>query len=204
MNSKRTFDLFAAALGLLLLAPVLAMVALIIVIDSPGTALFVQDRVGKDGTNFRIIKFRSMTASQNVDSSQLTIGNDRRVTKLGFLLRKWKVDELPQLWNVLIGDMSIVGPRPEVPKYVAYYPSEIRNIVLSVRPGITDPCSLRLSNESNILAKADDPHKYYVETLLPKKLKIYVKYVNEQSFYSDLQIIFQTFFVILLQKNRTV
>jgi lipopolysaccharide/colanic/teichoic acid biosynthesis glycosyltransferase len=204
MNPKRTFDLLAAGFGLIFFAPILAMVALIVVIDSPGPALFFQDRVGRGGTVFRIIKFRSMTASTNMDASQLTIGNDLRITKFGSLLRKWKVDELPQLWNVLKGDMSIVGPRPEVPKYVAHYPTKTRSIILSVRPGITDPCSLILSNESAILSNADDPHHYYIKVLLPKKLKIYEKYVENQSFLFDTKIIISTIIFILLQKYKDI
>lgn len=202
MNFKRTFDLLVAGLGLIILAPFLAVIAIMIALDSPGPILFSQDRVGRGGAVFRIFKFRSMTASTDTDGLQITVGADSRITKLGSLLRKWKLDELPQLWNVTVGEMSIVGPRPEVPKYVAHYPAKIRERILSVRPGLTDPCSLGLSNESKILATARDPHKYYVEILLPEKIKIYDQYVKNQSFFLDLKIIIFTVSFIILQKSQ--
>jgi lipopolysaccharide/colanic/teichoic acid biosynthesis glycosyltransferase len=128
---------------------------------------------------------------------RITIGADPRITRVGAFLRRWKLDELPQLWNVLIGDMSLVGPRPEVPEYVAIYPQPTRDLILSVRPGITDPCSISFRNESEILATADDPERFYIEKLLPQKLKISMDYVNSQSLLSDIIIVFKTIFAVL-------
>lgn len=201
---KRAFDIFASGIGLILLAPILALLVLLISLDSTGSPIFKQERVGRGGVVFRIYKLRTMTVSVRPDSQQITVGADPRITRFGAFLRKWKLDELPQLWNVLFGQMSLVGPRPEVPKYVAHYPADLRDVVLSVRPGITDPCSLRLGNESELLGQASDPHKFYIEHLLPRKLDIYVKYVLNQSFYKDLKIIFATFIIIIMQNNKEI
>lgn len=187
-----------------MLAPILALLVLLISLDSTGSPIFKQERVGRGGVVFRIYKLRTMTVSVRPDSQQITVGADPRITRFGAFLRKWKLDELPQLWNVLLGQMSLVGPRPEVPKYVAHYPADLRDVVLSVRPGITDPCSLRLGNESELLGQASDPHKFYIEHLLPRKLDIYVKYVLNQSFYKDLKIIFATFIIIIMQNNKEI
>jgi lipopolysaccharide/colanic/teichoic acid biosynthesis glycosyltransferase len=204
MDAKRIFDILASGIGLVLLAPVLALIMLLIPLDSAGSPFFTQDRVGRRGVIFKIYKFRTMAKSSERDLSEITVGMDPRITKFGASLRKWKLDELPQLWNVLRGQMSLVGPRPEVPKYVAHYPADLRHLVLSVRPGITDPCSLRLGNESELLGKARDPHKFYIEQLLPKKLEIYSKYVNNQSLYSDILIIFETILIVFQQKYKEI
>lgn len=188
---KRAFDLAAATAGVVLLLPLLAAIALWIRLDSPGPVLFRQARVGRGGQLFEILKFRTMAA--RVDPQrQLTVGRDPRITRAGHFLRKYKLDELPQLFNVIGGSMSLVGPRPEVPRYVACYPPELRDLVLSVKPGVTDLASILYKEESTILGKAADPERAYIETILPTKLEYYVRYVRERSFWGDLRIIFLT------------
>lgn len=190
---KRSFDLLVAALGLILIAPLFLVCVLAVRLSSPGPIFFRQQRVGRHNRIFRILKFRTMhVAVPGSLSPQITIGRDPRITPSGAFLRKWKLDELPQLWNVLVGDMSLVGPRPEVPRYVETYPPAMRNLVLSVRPGITDPCSIRLRNESDILAKVENPERFYVEVLLPEKLRVSSEYVQNRSFFADIHIIIQT------------
>lgn len=188
---KRLFDMLAALGGLLVLLPLFAVCALVVRWSSPGPILFRQRRVGLHGRIFDILKFRTMR-SDNAPAPQITIGRDLRITSAGVFLRQWKLDELPQLWNVLVGDMSLVGPRPEVPKYVALYPEQLREQILSVRPGITDPCSIHLRNESALLASAADPERFYVEELLPEKLRMSSEYVQNQSLLADLGIILRT------------
>lgn len=194
--SKRLFDLLAAGAGLLLLSPLLLVLALWIRLDSPGPVLFRQQRVGRHGVLFDIYKFRTMTDRPDL-GRQLTVGRDPRVTRAGHFLRRSKLDELPQLINVLLGEMSLVGPRPEVPRYVACYPPEAREVVLSVAPGITDWASVQYKEESEILGSAPDPERAYVETILPVKLEYYQRYVREQSFWLDLRIIVRTLTAIL-------
>jgi lipopolysaccharide/colanic/teichoic acid biosynthesis glycosyltransferase len=189
--SKRLFDVAAALAGLVLLAPWFALAALWIKLDSPGPVFFRQQRVGRHGKPFSIYKFRTMTAAP-AETLQLTVGRDRRITGAGQFLRHYKLDELPQLINVLQGAMSLVGPRPEVPRYVACYPPEVRAIVLSVAPGITDWASILYREESAILGRAADPELAYRETILPAKLDYYVRYVRERGFWSDLGIIVRT------------
>ena len=194
--SKRLFDVLAAACGLLLLAPVLFAIALWIRLDSPGPALFRQRRVGRHGRLFDIYKFRTM-ADRPDDGRQLTVGQDPRITRAGRFLRRTKLDELPQLLNVLEGTMSLVGPRPEVPRYVDRYPPAARQTVLSVAPGITDLAAILFKDENDILGHAPDPERAYVETILPVKLKYYQRYVHERSFWLDLSILFRTLVAIL-------
>lgn len=189
---KRLFDIVFAATALLGLLPVLAVCAMAVRLSSRGPIFFRQQRVGLLGRIFKILKFRTMRVEDTGTEPQVTIGQDPRITRSGAFLRKWKLDELPQLWNVVVGDMSLVGPRPEVPKYVETYPTTVRDLVLSVRPGITDPCSIYLRNESEILAKAENPERFYVETLLPEKLRISGEYVKNRGFFSDIRIIVQT------------
>lgn len=189
--SKRLFDLAASFTGLLLLAPLFVLAALWIKCDSPGPVLFRQQRVGRHGKLFAIYKFRTMTAAP-AETLQLTVGRDARITRAGQFLRHYKLDELPQLINVLQGAMSLVGPRPEVPRYVACYPPAVRAIVLSVAPGITDWASILYREESTILGSAADPERAYRETILPAKLDYYVRYVEQRSFWTDLRIIFST------------
>ena len=194
--SKRLFDIVAALAGLMLLAPLFVLVALWIKLDSPGPVWFRQQRVGRHGKPFSIYKFRTMTVAPG-DTLQLTVGCDRRITRAGQFLRRYKLDELAQLINVLQGAMSLVGPRPEVPRYVACYPPDVRAIVLSVAPGITDWAAILYRDESAILGRAADPERAYLETILPAKLDYYVRYVRERSFWTDLRIIFSTLSAIM-------
>jgi lipopolysaccharide/colanic/teichoic acid biosynthesis glycosyltransferase len=194
--SKRVFDVVAAAFGLVLLAPLFVAIALWIKLDSPGPVFYRQQRVGRGGVLFNIFKFRTMYV-RAADARQLTIGRDPRITRSGHFLRHYKVDELPQLLNVLQGSMSLVGPRPEVPRYVACYPPQVRAQVLSVAPGITDWASILYKEESTILGQASDPERAYVETILPTKLDYYLRYVRERSFWLDLRIIWRTLLAIL-------
>lgn len=187
---KRLFDLLLSALGLLLLAPLLLALALWIRLDSPGPALFRQQRVGQHGRLFRIHKFRTMRTA--VGGLPLTVGVDPRITRAGHFLRRHKLDELPQLIDVLKGDMSLVGPRPEVPRYVALYPAALRDKVLSVRPGITDPVSLAHLDESAQLARAADPEREYVEVLMPAKLRAAAAYAEHATLATDLQVLLRT------------
>lgn len=192
MIAKRVFDLLASALGLLVLAPLLLLIALAIKLDSRGPVFFRQERVGQGGKLFRIHKFRTMAVDAERRGLQITVGADARVTRVGVLLRKYKLDELAQLIDVLRGDMSLVGPRPEVPRYVACYPDDVRALVLSVKPGITDRASIEYKDENDILGKAADPQHAYVHEVLPVKLRYYVEYVNTRSFSGDVKLIFST------------
>jgi lipopolysaccharide/colanic/teichoic acid biosynthesis glycosyltransferase len=195
---KRLFDLLLSGTGLLLLAPLMLLVALAIRLDSPGPVMFRQERVGRQGKLFRIHKFRTMTYSPALAGPLITVGADARITRVGALLRRAKLDELPQLIDVLAGDMSLVGPRPEVPKYVALYPAAMREKVLSVRPGITDPASLRFLDESTLLARAADPEREYVEVVIPQKLAAAVAYAEHATLATDLRVIGQTLRTLLL------
>ena len=196
--AKRAFDLFCSAIGLLALAPVFAVVSVLIVRDSPGPVFFRQVRVGRQGRLFRIHKFRTMRHEPLQKGLSITVGADPRVTRVGAALRRYKLDELPQLIDVLRGSMSLVGPRPEVPEYVALYPERDREIVLSVRPGITDRASLEFSDESALLSGADDPQRLYVEEILPIKLQQYREYVATRALTGDIDIIFKTLAKIFL------
>lgn len=192
MIAKRLFDLVASGLGLLLLAPMLLAIALAIKLESPGRVFFRQERVGRFGKTFRIHKFRTMVTDAERQGLQITVGSDARVTRVGIVLRKYKLDELAQLIDVFVGQMSLVGPRPEVPRYVACYPADIRAIVLSVPPGITDWASIEFKEENAILGGAVDAERVYIEEILPVKLGYYVRYVRERSFMMDLRIILAT------------
>jgi lipopolysaccharide/colanic/teichoic acid biosynthesis glycosyltransferase len=186
---KRLFDLLCAGAGLVLLAPLLLGIALWIKIDTPGPVFFRQQRVGRFGALFRIHKFRSMRADAAQSGPQITVGADPRITRAGHFLRRTKLDELPQLLDVLAGTMSLVGPRPEVPRYVALYPAELRDKVLSVRPGITDPASIAYRDESALLAQAVDPERVYIEQVMPAKLRYAAMYVEGMSLRNDLRLI---------------
>ncbi|MDH0089865.1 sugar transferase [Achromobacter mucicolens] len=188
---KRLFDLMCAMMGLLLCAPIFALIALAIKLDSPGPVFFRQVRVGRNGQPFRIHKFRSMRVAGR-EQRQITVNNDARVTRTGRLLRQWKLDELPQLIDVFRGAMSLVGPRPEVPRYVDLYPPEMRSLILSVRPGITDLASIRFRDENSLLDQTGDPEAVYINQILPEKLKLQAEYVREHSFFYDLRILWQT------------
>ncbi len=190
--AKRLFDWLASTCGLLVLAPVLVVLAFWIKLDSAGPVFFRQERVGRGGKLFRIHKFRTMVTDAERRGLQITVGADARVTRVGQWLRKYKLDELPQLLDVWLGHMSLVGPRPEVPRYVACYPADVRDVVLSVRPGITDRASIEFKDENEILGRAADPHLAYVNEVLPIKLRFYVDYVAHRSFRSDVGIIVAT------------
>ena len=196
--AKRVFDLFASSLGLLILAPVFLVIAILIRCDSPGPVLFKQERVGLRGKPFRIFKFRTMHVDAEAMGGQLTVGKDPRITRIGRFLRKGKLDELPQLLNVWRGEMSLVGPRPEVPKYVALYSPE-QHKVLQVRPGITDLASIAFRNENDLLQSSDDPEKAYIEEIMPKKLALNLQYIAQGGdLWFDFRIILRTLRCILL------
>lgn len=190
--SKRLFDWCLATLGLLALGPLLLGLAAWIKLDSTGPVFFRQERVGRGGRLFRIHKFRTMVTDAEKLGPQITVGTDTRVTRAGQFLRTYKLDELPQLIDVWRGDMSLVGPRPEVPRYVACYPDDIRQLVLSVRPGITDRASIEFRDENRILAQSADPQWAYVHDILPIKLTYYTHYVRTQSLWGDLLLILET------------
>jgi len=195
--AKRLFDIAFAALALLLLCPLLLAIALWVRLDSPGPVFFRQQRVGRGGRLFGIYKFRTMHTGAEAMGPQITVGEDARITRAGAWLRRSKVDELPQFLNVLRGDMSVVGPRPEVPRYVAQYPADVRQAVLSVRPGITDLASIEFRDESALLARSSDPERTYVEQILPAKLRHAQQYVRTRSLWLDLRIIARTALALL-------
>ncbi len=189
---KRIFDFLAALAGLTIVALPMAAIALAIWVTSGRPILFTQYRVGKDGKLFRIKKFRTMVVRDTPDSN-ITVTGDERITPIGRLLRRWKLDELPQLWNVLVGEMSFVGPRPDVPGYADKLQGEARRI-LSLRPGITGPATLTYRNEEELLAQVDDPIRYNDEVIFPDKVRINLKYLEECSFTKDLYYIWKTIF----------
>ena len=195
--SKRLFDIAFSLIALLLLAPLLLAVALWVGLDSPGPVFFRQQRVGRGGQLFDIYKFRTMHTGAEAVGPQITVGQDARITRAGAWLRRSKVDELPQFLNVLRGDMSVVGPRPEVPRYVGQYSAGLRAVVLSVRPGITDLASIAFRNESDLLARSPDPERTYVAQILPVKLRYAQKYVRTHSLRLDLQIIAWTALAVM-------
>ena len=192
---KRIFDIISSLFGLILLSPFIIIIAILIKLDSKGPIFFKQVRVTKNGREFKIFKYRTMKIGSD-KYSQITVGKDSRITKVGDFLRKYKLDEIPQLINVLLGDMSLVGPRPEVPKYVALYTEEQREI-LKVRAGITDYASIEFSNENDILANEVDPEKAYIEKIMPKKIELNKKYLSEISVITDVKIILLTIKKIL-------
>ena len=199
---KRLFDIVASGCGLLVLSPLLIIVAIWIKLDSKGPVFFRQVRVGRYGKDFRIFKLRSMRVGSD-KGSQITVGgHDSRITRSGYFIRKTKIDELPQLINVFVGDMSLVGPRPEVRHYVDMWTPEQMH-VLDVRPGITDPASIRYRNENELLENADDPEKEYIEVIMQDKIKLYLEYVDAVSkgglkaFLYDISLIFKTFRAIV-------
>ena len=196
---KRIFDVIASGLGLIVLGPLFIILAIWIKLDSKGPVFYRQVRVGYKNKDFRIFKFRSMRVGADKGSLVTIGGHDPRVTRSGYFIRKFKFDELPQLINVFLGDMSLVGPRPEVRHYVDYWTSEQMH-VLDVRPGITDPASIKFRNENELMEKADDPEKYYIEVIMQEKIKLYLEYVEKHSFFYDLGLIFKTFWVIVKER----
>lgn len=195
--SKRLFDLVLSTLGLLALAPLLLLMALAIKLDSSGPVFFRQERVGRFGKPFRIHKFRTMRHDPAGKGPQITVGADSRITRVGGFLRRTKLDELPQLIDVWVGSMSLVGPRPEVPRYVAHYPVALREKVLSVRPGITDIASIEYRDESAVLARATDPEYAYIHEVMPHKLALAASYVDQASVWMDVRLIWRTVMTIM-------
>ena len=196
---KRLFDMIASGLGLIVLSPLFLLLAIWIKLDSKGPVFYRQVRVGRNNKDFRIFKFRSMRVGSDKGSLVTIGGRDPRVTKSGYWIRKFKLDEFPQLINVFIGDMSLVGPRPEVRHYVDYWTPEQMH-VLDVRPGITDPASIKFRNENELMEKAEDPEKYYIEVIMQEKIKLYLEYVEKHNFWYDLGLIFKTFWVIVKER----
>lgn len=193
---KRIFDVIASGLGLIVLSPLFLILAIWIKLDSKGPVFYRQVRVGYKNRDFRIFKFRSMRVGSDKGSLVTIGGRDPRVTRSGYWIRKFKLDELPQLINVFIGDMSLVGPRPEVRHYVDYWTPEQMH-VLDVRPGITDPASIKFRNENELMEQAEDPEKYYIEVIMQEKIKLYLEYVENHSFWGDIGLIFKTFWTIV-------
>jgi len=189
---KRIFDIIASSFGLFFLSPVFILLSIVIKLASKGTVFFIQERVGKDGVVFKMIKFRSMKMIKK-SKSTISVKGDMRVTKVGSFLRKYKLDELPELWNVLVGDMSLVGPRPDVPGYADFLRGEDRNI-LKLKPGITGPASLKYVNEEEILARQENPKEYNDKIIYPDKVRINLDYYYQSNLWIDIKIIFATIF----------
>ncbi len=188
---KRLFDIVLSIFGIIILAPFFIIISIIILLTSAGGAFYRQIRVGKEGKEFRLLKFRTMKTGSD-KNLRITVGNrDSRITVIGFYLRKYKLDELPQLFNVLTGEMSFVGPRPEVPEYVSLYTTEQRE-VLKVKPGITDYASIVYSEENELLANAQNPEELYINRIMPAKLKLNLRYISEMSFSTDVKVILKT------------
>lgn len=196
---KRIFDVIESGLGLVVLSPLFLILAVWIKLDSKGPVFYRQVRVGLHNKDFRIFKFRSMRVGADKGSLVTIGGRDPRITRSGYFIRKFKLDELPQLINVFVGDMSLVGPRPEVRHYVDYWTPEQMH-VLDVRPGITDPASIKFRNENELMEQAEDPEKYYIEVIMQEKLKLYLEYVQNHSFWGDIGLIFKTFWVIVKER----
>ena len=189
---KRLFDIFMSFSGIIILLPVLIIISVILILSFDGPVLYIQTRIGKNGNEFRLLKFRTMKNNSEMKGT-ITIEGDERVTSIGKVLRKWKLDELPSLWNVLIGDMSFVGPRPDVSGYADKLSFSHKRI-LKVRPGITGPATLKYANEEKLLANVDDPIKYNDKVIFPDKIKINLDYIDNWSFFNDIRIIFNTIF----------
>lgn len=192
----RFFDILLSSLGLILLSPIFLIIYVVIRSSSKGPGFYSQKRIGKHGRPFRLYKFRTMRIGSDKGRLITVGGKDSRITKAGFYIRKYKLDELPQLWNVLIGDMSLVGPRPEVERYVKLYTPSQR-VVLSVKPGITDYASIAFSEENIILGQAKNPEKMYIQEIMPKKIEINLQYINNRNLKEYFKIIFLTFMKIL-------
>ena len=196
---KRLFDIVASGLALIVLSPLFLVLAIWIKLDSKGPVFYRQVRVGWKNKDFRIFKFRSMRVGADKGSLVTIGGHDPRVTRSGYFIRKFKFDELPQLINVVLGDMSLVGPRPEVRHYVDYWTPEQMH-VLDVRPGITDPASIKFRNENELMEKAEDPEKYYIEVIMQEKIRLYLEYVEKHSFLYDIGLILKTVWVIVKER----
>ncbi len=193
---KRLFDIFFSLLGIIFLLPLYLIVSILILIDGKGGIFYKQERVGKNGKIFKVLKFRTMRPDSFAKGA-LTVGSrDPRITNVGYSLRKYKLDELPQLFNVLFGEMSFVGPRPEVKRYTDLY-NPFQKRVLSVRPGITDYASIKFRNENDLLSASADPEQLYIEEIMPEKLELNLKYIDNNSVFKDIKIIFDTFYTII-------
>lgn len=188
---KRIFDFIASFFGCIILIPIFIIIAILIKLDSKGPIFFKQKRVGQYGKEFEILKYRTMIVDAEKVGKQITVGNDSRITRIGKFLRKYKLDELPQLFNVLIGDMSLVGPRPEVPKYVKLYNEKERE-VLNVKPGITDFASIEYRDENEILGTVENPEEYYINVIMKHKLQLNLKYISSNNIFLDIKIILKT------------
>lgn len=188
---KRTFDIISSTIGLIILSPIFILISLCIKLDSKGTIFFKQVRVGKNKKIFKIYKFRTMVTDAEKIGKQITVGNDCRITKVGKFIRKYKIDELPQLINVLKGEMSLVGPRPEVPRYVELY-DKYQEQILLVQPGITDYASIEFRNENDILGKSSNPEETYIKDIMPTKIELNLKYIKNISLYEDFKLIIKT------------
>jgi lipopolysaccharide/colanic/teichoic acid biosynthesis glycosyltransferase len=198
--AKRIFDLVLASAALLLLSPLLGLIAVAVKLDSPGPVFYRQERVGRGGRTFRIHKFRSMVQGGAPLGPQITVGADPRITRVGALLRGRKLDELAQLFDVVMGSMSLVGPRPEVPRYVAMYPPALREKVLSVRPGMTDLASIEFRDEGEMLSRAADPEHEYVHVVMPRKLSLAAAYIDRATLASDAELLFRTLRVLFQRR----
>lgn len=193
---KRIFDVLFSLIGIIVLLPVYIIISLLVMTDSKGGILYKQERTGKGDKIFKVFKFRTMRPD-SFSKGALTVGSrDPRITNVGYYLRKYKLDELPQLFNVFFGDMSFVGPRPEVKKYTDLY-NEAQKKVLTVRPGITDYASIKFRNENDLLSVSDNPEQLYIDEIMPEKLDLNLKYINDNSLFKDIKIIFDTFYVIV-------
>ena len=196
---KRLFDIIASGCGLLVLSPIFLIMAIWIKWDSKGPVFYRQVRVGRHNKDFRILKFRSMRVGADKGSLVTIGGRDPRITRSGYFIRKYKLDEFPQLINVFKGEMSLVGPRPEVRHYVDYWTAEQMH-VLDVRPGITDPASIKFRNENELMEKAENPEDYYINVIMQEKIRLYLEYVENASFWYDIRLVFQTIKVIITER----
>ena len=196
---KRLFDILFSICALIILLPVFIVISVLIKLDSKGPVFYRQQRVGLNGKLFRIFKFRTMSTFNDVGKVQITVSDDPRITSVGSYLRKYKLDELSQFINVVLGDMSVVGPRPEVPEYIKVYPAPLREKILSVRPGITDKASIEFRNENELLDANEDPERTYIEKILPIKQRYYSDYVDKHTMLGDVNIILQTIRLIFLR-----
>ncbi len=188
---KNIFDFIFGLIGLIILSPIILIISIIVKMTSDGPVFFLQKRVGLNGKPFSIFKFRTMVDNAENEGLKITTDSDERITKVGSFLRKFKLDELPQIFNILNGDMSFVGPRPEVPKYVSLYTLEQRR-VLTVKPGVTDLASIIFKNENELLGQSEDPERTYIEKIMPEKLRINLEYVENISLFNDIRLIFKT------------
>ena len=200
-GGKRILDFFTAAIGLVFLLPGFLFVALLSKLTSPGPIFYRQERVGRAGRTFKIVKFRTMQIDADKHGPSITASSDSRITSLGRIMRTLKIDEIPQLWNVLKGEMSLVGPRPEIPLYVKSYTEEQKR-VLTILPGITDPSSIAYRNEEELLAQQANPERYYQEVILPHKLSLNMEYIQNRSLKYDLSLLAKTLFSIFFSRPR--